>query len=360
MNVEYIVSDEISKYRKLMLAAPDEYMHERAHDVDDVMNRIIRNIQDQKLFSRLDGRVDHRVRDRSPPPTRSIFSRNQILGYATDLGGITSHAAIHLPLAEIPAVVGLRTAHQADQDRATSSPSTATPAHRRASGPAKRPAQALRRKRQRFRDFEEQLVDLAGLECGNAGPQASELSANIEFSEEMEFARHAGVRRHRACSGPKASSSARKPTRRKRSSTRSTRRSRKGCFPTPSSSATFDIGGDKLAPDAVHEANPFLGLARDPRACWTAPELFLDQLRGHPPGQRAQERSHHVSHGLEAAGSPEGQGAAGTGQGGSYRPGHAVRQGDQDRRDDRSAFGCGPRRGIAEEVDFLSASAPTT
>ena len=46
-----IVTDEISKYKRLMLAASDEYMHERAHDVDDVMNRIIRNIQDQKLYS---------------------------------------------------------------------------------------------------------------------------------------------------------------------------------------------------------------------------------------------------------------------------------------------------------------------
>ena len=54
-NAEFLVSDEISKYKRLMLAAPDEYMHERAHDVDDVMNRLIRNIQDQKLYSRLEG-----------------------------------------------------------------------------------------------------------------------------------------------------------------------------------------------------------------------------------------------------------------------------------------------------------------
>jgi len=54
-NAEFIVADEISKYKQLMLAAHDEYMHERALDVDDVMNRIIRNIQDQKLFSRLEG-----------------------------------------------------------------------------------------------------------------------------------------------------------------------------------------------------------------------------------------------------------------------------------------------------------------
>ena len=52
-NAEAIVADEINKYKRVMLASPDEYMHERAHDVDDIMNRIIRNIQDQKLYSRL-------------------------------------------------------------------------------------------------------------------------------------------------------------------------------------------------------------------------------------------------------------------------------------------------------------------
>lgn len=54
-NAEFVIYDEISKYKKLMLEASDEYMHERAHDVDDVMNRIIRNIRDQKLFSKLEG-----------------------------------------------------------------------------------------------------------------------------------------------------------------------------------------------------------------------------------------------------------------------------------------------------------------
>jgi len=39
-----------------------------------------------------------------------IFSRNQILGYATDLGGVTSHAALLSRSLKIPAVVGLHSA----------------------------------------------------------------------------------------------------------------------------------------------------------------------------------------------------------------------------------------------------------
>src|SRR5436309_598587 len=77
-NAEYIVADEINKYKRLMLASPDEYMHERARDVEDVMNRIIRNIQDQKLFSRLEG-ASIIVSETLLATDTVIFARNQIL-----------------------------------------------------------------------------------------------------------------------------------------------------------------------------------------------------------------------------------------------------------------------------------------
>jgi phosphotransferase system enzyme I (PtsI) len=41
---------------------------------------------------------------------------------------------------------------------------------------------------------------------------------------------------------------------------------------------TFDVGGDKLVPDAVPEENPFLGW-RGIRVLLDRPELFLTQLR---------------------------------------------------------------------------------
>ncbi|HZY10112.1 MAG TPA: phosphoenolpyruvate-utilizing N-terminal domain-containing protein, partial [Bacteroidota bacterium] len=46
-NAEFIVSDEIGKYANLMLRAHDDYMHERAHDMEDLKNRIIRNMQEE-------------------------------------------------------------------------------------------------------------------------------------------------------------------------------------------------------------------------------------------------------------------------------------------------------------------------
>ena len=98
-----------------MLPSTDEYMHERAHDVDDVMNRIIRNIQDQKLFSRLEG-ASIIVSETLAPADTVIFSRNQILGYATDLGGRHLPCGDPLPVAQDPGRRRAPQRNEADQD----------------------------------------------------------------------------------------------------------------------------------------------------------------------------------------------------------------------------------------------------
>lgn len=92
-NVEFIVHGEIEKYRQMMLAAHDEYTRERAHDVEDVRNRILRNLAEQKLISRLEGSSVIVSRNLTAADTM-ILSRNDVLAYATDAGGITSHTAL--------------------------------------------------------------------------------------------------------------------------------------------------------------------------------------------------------------------------------------------------------------------------
>lgn len=273
-NAEFIVSDEISKYKHLMLASTDEYMHERAHDVDDVMNRIIRNIQDQKLYSRLEG-ASIIVSETLAPADTVIFSRNQILGYATDLGGVTSHAAILSRSLKIPAVVGLRNATKQIKsgDRLAIdgyaghliiNPSSATIEH-------------LEAKASKFRAFEEQLTDIAGLPAVTIDKAKIELSSNVEFAEEIEFAKVQGsegiglFRTEAQLIGradyPNEEEQAALYT-----------RVAEAMYPHPVLFRTFDIGGDKLAPDAHHEENPFLGW-RGIRVLLDRPEIFTAQLR---------------------------------------------------------------------------------
>ena len=274
-NAEFVVASEIAKYKQIMLAAPDEYMHERAHDVDDVMNRIIRNIQDQKLFSRLEG-ASIIVSETLTPSDTVIFSRNQVLGYATDQGGVTSHAAILARSLKIPAVVGLRTSTKAI---ATGDPIAIDGyAGVVVLNPGPETLEALERKKERFHDFEERLVTIAPLTAETPDRKRIELSANIEFDAELEFARtqgSAGVGLFRTES--QLIGRATYPTEEEQFAVY--RRVAEAVHPHPVIFRAFDVGGDKLSPDAAHEANPFLGW-RGIRVLLDRPELFLDQLRG--------------------------------------------------------------------------------
>src|SRR5512140_352314 len=273
-NAEWIVFDEIGKYKKLMLAASDEYMHERAHDVDDVTNRIIRNIQDQKLYSKLEGEAIV-VSETLTPADTVIFSRNIILGYATDLGGVTSHAAIISRSLKIPAVVGLRNATK--QIRTGDTIAIDGYAGLVVLNPTEETMAALRTKAARFRQFEEELVGLAELQAETPDHRKIELSANIEFPEEVESARLQGsdgvglYRTESLLLGREVY-----PSEDEQFAVYS--KVAEGMYPHPVIFRTFDIGGDKIAPDTYHEDNPFLGW-RGSRVMLDRPELFLDQIR---------------------------------------------------------------------------------
>lgn len=273
-NAEAIVSDEISKYRRLMLAAADDYMHERAHDVEDVMNRIIRNIQDQRLFSRLEGESII-ISETLAPADTVIFSRNQVLGYATDLGGVTSHAALLSRSLKIPAVVGLRTATKIIRTGdmiAIDGYAGVIAIH-----PTAETLEALRHKAGRFKEFEDQLVGIAGLPAQTLDHKSVELSANIEFADEIEFVRvqgSDGIGLYRTES--QLIGNAGYPSEDEQYEVY--KKISDGIFPHSVIFRTFDVGGDKLTPDAVQEDNPFLGW-RGIRVCLDRPELFLTQLK---------------------------------------------------------------------------------
>jgi phosphotransferase system enzyme I (PtsI) len=273
-NAEFVVFDEISKYKRLMLSAPDEYMHERAHDVDDVMNRIIRNIQDQKLVSKLEAEAVI-ISESLTPADTIIFSRNKILGYVTDTGGVTSHAAILSRSLKIPAVVGLRNVtrlvHSGDVVAMDGYSGVVV------INPTEETLGALHRKAQRFHEFEERLSELVGLAAETADHKHIELSANVEFNEEFSFTREQGAagiglfRTEGQLFGRTGY-----PTEEELYTTYRT--ATDAVFPHPVIFRTFDVGGDKIAPGSFHENNPFLGW-RGIRVLLDRPDLFLTQLR---------------------------------------------------------------------------------
>ncbi|MBI5474188.1 MAG: phosphoenolpyruvate--protein phosphotransferase [Ignavibacteriae bacterium] len=273
-NAEYVVYDEVSKYRRLMMESEDEYIQERTHDVDDVMNRVLRNIQDQKLVSRLEGEsiiVSHSL----TPADTVIFSRNQVLGYATDHGGFTSHAALLSRSLKIPAVLGLRNATALVK----SGDILGIDGYAGALiiNPTEETIEGLRRKEQRLKEFEKKLEGIAGLPAETLDHKRCELSANLEFAEEIEFALKQGsqgiglFRTESQLIGRETF-----PTEDEQAELYTSVAEQ--MFPHPVMIRSFDIGGDKLSPEPLQEDNPFLGW-RGIRVCLDRPEMFLDHLR---------------------------------------------------------------------------------
>jgi phosphotransferase system enzyme I (PtsI) len=273
-NAEYIVSDEIGKYAQLMLAASDEYMHERAHDVEDLKFRIIRNLQQEKLLSRLEEQVVIVAHSLTPADT-VILSRNHVLGYATDLGGITSHAALLSASLKIPAVVGLREASRmiSTGDLVILDGYSGTVIVH----PDEKRVVEYENKREHFLHFESQLAALKDLPATTTDGKSVELSANIEFQEEIEYVviqGSQGIGLYRS----ESLLFNREDFPSEEEQYREYKEVADRIYPQRVIMRTFDVGGDKIAPEMAEEDNPFLGW-RGIRMMLDRPDLFMNQLR---------------------------------------------------------------------------------
>jgi phosphotransferase system enzyme I (PtsI) len=107
-NADYAFHTASDRYIAVLEAVEDEYLRERAADLRDLTSRVLDNLLNAK--QQLDLRhltepcilVGH---DLSPSTTAQL-DRNFVLGFATDVGGPTSHTAILARSLDIPAVVG--------------------------------------------------------------------------------------------------------------------------------------------------------------------------------------------------------------------------------------------------------------
>lgn len=90
----------------------DEYLRERVADMRDVTNRVLANLTGRAAQSDIPHLSEPCIivsYDLSPSTT-AMLDRQMVLGFATDIGGRTSHTAIMARSLQIPAIVGLRDA----------------------------------------------------------------------------------------------------------------------------------------------------------------------------------------------------------------------------------------------------------
>lgn len=105
---EYAVSLAMKKYANTVAALKDRYLSERVKDVHDIEKRLLKLLIGQKHedLAHLTQEVVVIAHDMLPSQTAAL-SRKFVKGFATDVGGRTSHTAIVARAMGIPAVVGL-------------------------------------------------------------------------------------------------------------------------------------------------------------------------------------------------------------------------------------------------------------
>lgn len=103
-----VAASKIIDMQASMLAdIDDEYLKERAGDIRDIGNRLVRNILGMKIVDL--GDIQEEVilvaYDLTPSETAQL-NLDKVLGFVTDIGGRTSHTSIMARSLELPAVVG--------------------------------------------------------------------------------------------------------------------------------------------------------------------------------------------------------------------------------------------------------------
>ena len=108
VNAEWAVRRSVHRIKSLLDSVADEYFRERRADVDFVGDRVVRNLLGVQvdMAEEIPRDVVIIARDISPADASILLDNTRVVGFATEVGGQTSHTAIVARAREIPGVVG--------------------------------------------------------------------------------------------------------------------------------------------------------------------------------------------------------------------------------------------------------------
>ncbi len=273
--IDQVVEGLVSRFEAL----PDEYLADRKLDVLDVATQIHNALHGLDLghLEKLDRPVIL-VADDLPASTAVQLPLNNILGFALEMGGTTSHTTIIARSLGIPVIVGARGLCE----KAKRSRHLALDAFEGKIVFDPNPAE-ISEYRSRQREYLEQqstLLQMRVMPTVTRDGHAIQLLANIDLPAEIEQALHwnvEGVGLYRS-EFLYMKMSPNLPSEEDHIGVYREMVSAMGGAPV--TIRTFDLGGRKLAREVIggDEANPVLGL-RGIRLCFSQPEFFRTQLR---------------------------------------------------------------------------------
>lgn len=107
VTADVAASKVIDMQASMLADIDDEYLKERAGDIRDIGNRLLRNILGMHIIDL--GDIQEEVilvaYDLTPSETAQL-NLDKVLGFITDIGGRTSHTSIMARSLELPAIVG--------------------------------------------------------------------------------------------------------------------------------------------------------------------------------------------------------------------------------------------------------------
>jgi phosphoenolpyruvate-protein phosphotransferase (PTS system enzyme I) len=280
VNAEFALSEALEQVNQQFEKMEDEFFRERRHDLFDVGKRLLSHLLKQVKKNLAD--IDHHCilisRNLLPSDTLGLHE-TRILGFATDLGGKSSHTAILAQTLEIPAVVGLsdishrvKTGDQIILDGEQGIVII---------NPGPEALAKYQKVQQKSIQEERALIALRGQPCVTADGKKFELDANLDSPEELKAIvqlQPDGIGLFRTEYLFLNRSVA--PTEEEQAKAYAS--VVKALDPKPVVIRIADIGGDRLSQlgieTAKNETNPFMGL-RGVRLFLRHLDLFKTQLR---------------------------------------------------------------------------------
>jgi len=279
VNAEAALDQVVRRLGGAFAALDDAYLREKARDMEDIGRRLLENLlgNGEEHVAGIPEGVVVIARDLAPSDTAAM-RKEAVRGFATDMGGKTSHTAIVARSLEIPAVVGLEdvTARAHDGDAVILDGNTGQVYI----NPDEETVRRYEELRRRYERYDIELVKLRALPGETADGYRVGLEANIELPEEVPSvlehgAEGIGLYRTEFLYLNRSDT----PTEEEHYGVY--RRLVERVRPRPATIRTFDLGGDKfLSQVAVaKEMNPALGL-RAIRLSLRELPVFRTQLAG--------------------------------------------------------------------------------
>ncbi len=279
VNADYALNEIKEMFVAMFESMDNEYMRERAADIKDVTNRVLRHILGIKVvdLAGLDEEVVLIAHDLTPSDTATM-NKNMVLGFLTDIGGRTSHTAIMARTLEIAAVVGLNdiTKKVKDGDYIVFNGDTGEVIV----NPYEETKAKYASLKEEFEEYRKSLELLKGQASITTDGRHVELAGNIGSPNDVEGlikndAEGVGLYRTEFLYMDKEDSF---PT--EEEQYEAYKAVLEGMNNKPIVIRTLDIGGDKELPyfEMEAEMNPFLGY-RAIRLCLDRKDIFKTQLR---------------------------------------------------------------------------------